>query len=57
MSTVYNSKDTIKYIQKHLKNSDAIIKCIWGKAFQKPLDILVFIDGYNHSINGINLAD
>ena len=33
MSTVYNGKDTIKRIRKHLKNSDMIMKRTWGKAF------------------------
>jgi hypothetical protein len=57
MSTIHDGRDTIERVRKRPNNADAITKRTWGQAFKKSLNIPVFIDGYNHSMNGVDLAD
>jgi hypothetical protein len=57
MSTIDDGKGTIERVRKRPKNGDAITKRTWGEAYQKRLEIPTFIDGYNHHMNGVDLAD
>ena len=57
MSTIHTGLDIITRNRKRPKNGDAITKRTWGEAFEKELEIPSFIDGYNHHMNGVDLAD
>ena len=57
MSTIHDGKATIERIRKRPTNADAITKRTWGQAFQKPLEIPIFIDGYNNHMGGVDQAD
>jgi hypothetical protein len=57
MSTIDTGIGMIKRNRKRPKNGDAITKRTWGEAFEKELEIPRFIDGYNHHMNGVDLAD
>ena len=54
MTTVHDGKGTKR---RRPYNATALIKKAWGSEHRKDLNILNFIDGYNHSMNGVYLAD
>jgi ribosomal protein S20 len=47
----------VERTRKRPYNATTLIKKIWGSEHEKNLEIPDFIDGYNHSMNGVDLAD
>ena len=57
MSTVYDESQQISRMRKKSKNANQLIKSIWGDFFQKELMVPDFINGYNHNMLYVDLAD
>ena len=57
MSTVHDGKGTILRSRKRPKNAAPLVQKTWGNKYEMKLYIPDFINGYNHSINGVDLAD
>ena len=57
MSTVHDGKGTILRNRKRPKNAAPLVQKTWGNKYEMKLYIPDFINGYNHSMNGVDLAD
>jgi len=57
MSTVHDGKGTVLRNRKRPKNATPLVKETWGNKYEMKLYIPDFINGYNYSMNGVDLAD
>ena len=57
MSTVHDRSQQISRMRKKSKNANKLIKSTWSDFFQKELIIPDFINGYNHNMLHVDLAD
>ena len=60
ISTVSNSRETIKRLRRRpakTVTNTRTSRTIFGEMITKELDIPIFINMYNHYINGVNNAD
>jgi hypothetical protein len=57
MSTVHNGELQVLRMRKRPKNASKAIQATWENSFEKELHVPDFINGYNHHMLNVDLAD